>query len=154
MKKIFMQIYLLVASVALCQPIASASDDILNLDTHKGKVIYLDFWASWCVPCRKSFPWMDDVHRANKSKGLLVIAVNLDQERRLADQFIQEFKPDFSIVFDPHGTLANHYNIKGMPSAVIIARDGKIRYQHAGFYIDKIAQYEQELQQLLAEPAL
>ena len=96
---------------------------------------------------------MNDIFRANQHKGLVVLAVNLDQERKLADEFIQKFNPAFAILFDPEGELAIQYKVTGMPSAVIIGRDGKIRYKHAGFHQNKREQYEQELRQLLAEPA-
>jgi peroxiredoxin len=96
---------------------------------------------------------MDDIYHANKDKGLVLIAVNLDQERSLADQFIQELKPSFPVFFDPKGELASHYQIKGMPSAVLIGRDGVVRYHHTGFHQDQRDQYAEELNQLLAEPA-
>jgi thiol-disulfide isomerase/thioredoxin len=152
MKQLFIQACLL-AALAFYQSMTVAAENQLHLDSYKGKVVYLDFWASWCGPCRKSFPWMNDIYRANERKGLVIIAVNLDQERTLADKFIAEWQPDFSIFFDPNGTLASQFQVKGMPSAVIIGRDGKIRYTHTGFHQDKLEQYEQELLELLAEPA-
>ena len=152
MKQLLVKTYLLAAFI-FCISAANAGENQLHLDSYKGKVVYLDFWASWCGPCRKSFPWMSDVYRANQHNGLVVIAINLDQEHKLADKFIQEFNPGFPILFDPEGKLASHYQVTGMPSAVIIGRDGKIRFKHAGFHQSKREQYEQELQQLLAEPA-
>lgn len=143
----------LFALISMTQSITVASENQLQLDSYKGKVVYLDFWASWCGPCRKSFPWMNETYRKNKDKGLVMIAVNLDQERALADQFIKELNPAFSIFFDQEGALASHFHIKGMPSAVIIGRDGKIRYTHTGFHLEKSDQYAEELHQLLAEPA-
>lgn len=152
MKSLYIQICFS-AALVFSQIVTAAPENQLHLDSYKGKVVYLDFWASWCGPCRKSFPWMNDLYRDNQSKGLVIIAINLDQEHKLADQFIQEFNPGFPILFDPEGRLASQFQVTGMPSAVIIGRDGKIRYKHAGFHQDKRLQYEQELQQLLAEPA-
>lgn len=131
-----------------------ASADQLNLQAYKGKVVYLDFWASWCEPCRNSFPWMNSIFQKYKDQGLVIIGVNLDQERPLAEGFIKELNPAFPIVFDSQGELAEAYKVAAMPSALIIDRDGKARFKHIGFHDNKRADYEQELQQLLASPAL
>ena len=72
--------------------------DTLNLDQYKGKVVYVDFWASWCGPCRESFPWMKKMQQQYGKDGLVIIAVNVDQDKKLADKFLTEFKPEFSVV--------------------------------------------------------
>lgn len=127
--------------------------DDLNLAAYKGKVVYIDFWASWCGPCRQSFPWMKGLHDAKAKDGLVIIAVNVDQEKKLADAFLSEFSPSFKIVFDPAGKLATEFKVAGMPSAYIIDRDGKPRFKHIGYHFEKREQYEQEIQSLLDEPA-
>lgn len=130
-----------------------AATDALDLSAYKGKVVYVDFWASWCGPCRQSFPWMNELHEQKAEQGLVVIGVNVDQERALADAFINELNPAFPIVFDASGTLATAYQVTAMPSAFIIGRDGKVRFKHLGFHKEKRSQYEQEIQQLLNESA-
>ena len=122
-----------------------------DLSTYKGKVVYMDFWASWCGPCRQSFPWMSQLQEKYKSQGLVVIGVNVDQEQKLADKFIKELTPSFNIVFDPEGKLATGYQVAGMPSAFIVDRSGKVRFKHIGFHQDKTSQYEQEITTLLNE---
>ncbi len=129
----------------------AAFADELNLTTYAGKVVYVDFWASWCAPCRQSFPWMNNLHKQKARDGLVIIAVNVDQDLKLADQFIKQFNPAFSILFDSNGKLASSFNVAGMPSAYIIGRDGKIRFTHIGFHENKTEQYEQEIQSLLDE---
>jgi hypothetical protein len=84
---------------------------------------------------------------------LVIIAVNVDQERKLANNFLAEFSPGFNIIFDPAGKLATDFKVSGMPSAYIIDRDGKPRFKHIGFHLEKREQYEQEIQSLLDEPA-
>ena len=127
----------------------------LNLSAYQGKVVYIDFWASWCGPCRQSFPWMKSLQASKAKDGLVIIAVNVDQDRKLADAFLDEFTPDFKVVFDPEGKLATEFKVAGMPSAYIIGRDGKPRFKHIGYHIEKRAQYEQEIQSLLDEkPAM
>lgn len=120
------------------------------LAEHKGDVVYLDFWASWCGPCRKSFPWMNKISASYKQQGFSVISVNLDANRDLAMQFLIETPASFDVIYDPKGTIAKHFKIQGMPSSMLIGRDGKIKSRHTGFFINKIPAYEQEIIQLLA----
>ncbi|MBL4942508.1 MAG: TlpA family protein disulfide reductase [Colwellia sp.] len=122
-----------------------------TLAQHKGKVVYLDFWASWCGPCRKSFPWMNKIQAEYKSQGFSVISINLDANRALAEKFLVETPAVFPVIYDPKGKLAKHFKIKGMPSSMLIGRDGEIKFRHAGFFINRIPQYQQEIELLLAE---
>ena len=105
----------------------------LDLAKYKGKVVYLDFWASWCVPCRHSFPWMNKMNNELTDKGLVVIGVNLDEEQTAADSFLKSIPADFKVIYDPKGDLATKYNVKGMPSAYIFDRSGKLVKTHIGF---------------------
>lgn len=120
------------------------------LEQHKGEVIYLDFWASWCVPCRKSFPWMNQINAEYKGQGFSVISVNLDANRSLAQKFLKESPASFPVIYDPKGKIAKHFKIQGMPSSMLIGRDGQIKSRHTGFFTKKIPLYQREIQQLLA----
>lgn len=119
------------------------------LKQHRGKVIYLDFWASWCGPCRKSFPWMNRVQQEFNSEDFTVISINVDAQRQLADNFIADNPVNFPVVFDPEGTLASRYQLIGMPSSYLIGRDGEVKITHVGFFSDRQHQYEQEISNLL-----
>jgi len=125
-----------------------------QLDTfvaeHRGEVIYVDFWASWCGPCRKSFPWMNKIKTEHKGKGFTVISINLDAEHDLAQAFLKETPANFAVLYDPKGELARFFKIQGMPSSLIINKKGEVKYAHSGFFAKKIPEYEQEIQQLLA----
>ena len=127
----------------------------ISLNEFKGKVVYLDFWASWCGPCRKSFPWMQAVYSKYQSQGLVIIAVNLDTEKNLANQFLTELanreklNVSFPIRYDPEGKLANQFDLQGMPSSYLFDRSGKLVTQHVGFFEKNKTQYEQELVHLL-----
>jgi cytochrome c biogenesis protein CcmG/thiol:disulfide interchange protein DsbE len=116
-----------------------------------GRVLYLDFWASWCGPCRQSFPWMESMKETYEAQGFDVLAVNLDANRADADKFLREFRPSFPVRYDPAGDLAVSFKVKSMPSSVFIDRHGVVRYSHVGFRpIDERA-YEAQLRELLAE---
>ena len=120
----------------------------------RGHVVYLDFWASWCKPCLQSFPWMNAMQERYAAQGFKVIAVNVDKERGLADEFLRKVPANFTIVYDPEGELASRYQLIGMPSAFLITRDGKIHKRHVGFLLGKRGTYETELRELLAEPPI
>lgn len=119
------------------------------LAKHQGEVIYLDFWASWCVPCRKSFPWMNAIEEKYKSQGFSVISINLDANHDLAIKFLAENPASFPVIYDPKGKIAKHFAIQGMPSSMLIGRDGKIKHRHTGFFTKKIPTYQAEIEHLL-----
>jgi len=130
---------------------AGAAD--LDLNAYRGKVVYLDFWASWCTPCRESFPWLSNLEREYGAQNLVVIGVNVDQDRRRAERFLDGTPADFSIVYDPRGDLATSYKVTSMPSAVLIDRGGRVRFQHNGFSTKTKELYEEHVRTLLAETA-
>ena len=125
--------------------------DLSDLDALHGRVVYLDFWASWCVPCRHSFPWMERMKNEYEAKGLTIIAVNLDQERAAADSFLRRFHPGFEVRFDPQGLWASQFGVQGMPTSIIIDRHGVARFTHVGFRPNDGSTYEGQIEQLLGE---
>jgi cytochrome c biogenesis protein CcmG, thiol:disulfide interchange protein DsbE len=127
------------------------ADSPIQLDQYRGRVVYLDFWASWCAPCQQSFPWMQSLKVEYEGKGLAVVAVNLDRNRADADRFLAETPIDFEVRFDPRGAVAEAYKVKGMPTSVIIDRHGVVRFTHIGFRPIDGPDYEAQLKLLLAE---
>jgi thiol-disulfide isomerase/thioredoxin len=111
----------------------SVQAEMLDLSPYKGKVVYLDFWASWCSPCLASFPWMNKLHKDLQAQGFEIIAVNVDAEHAAAQKFIQQHPVDFEIIFDPQGKLAEAHKVMGMPSSFLYGRDGKLLSSHIGF---------------------
>jgi len=105
----------------------------VDLAAWKGKVVYVDFWASWCVPCRQSFPWMTSLQKQYGADGLVVVAVNLDHVRADADRFLQQYPAGFTVRFDPQGRLAQDFKVRGMPTSALLARDGHVLLVHEGF---------------------
>jgi thiol-disulfide isomerase/thioredoxin len=126
------------------------SDELAQLLTkYKGSVIYVDFWASWCGPCRKSFPWMNNIQ--NKHTNLKIISINVDHDKSLATEFLTKLPTNFPIIYDPKGKIAKKYKLKGMPSSYIYNKAGQLVSSHVGFTESKQKKYELELQSLLAE---
>ena len=103
------------------------------LENYRGQLLYLDFWASWCGPCKASFPWMKRLQSRYKTEGLRIVAVSVDNEAGAAEKFVARYQPNFEIVADPDGTLAKQYQILAMPSSYLISPQGEILWSHKGF---------------------
>lgn len=121
------------------------------LDKYAGKVVLVDFWASWCEPCLRSFPWMNDLQQRHGHAGLVIVAVNLDQERGLADAFLKKTPANFRLEFDEAGDLARRFGVQAMPTSFLIDRSGKVRIRHAGFRDKQRAERERQIEDLLKE---
>lgn len=102
----------------------------------QGKVVLVDFWASWCGPCRQSFPWMNAMQAKYGARGLQIVAVNVDAKRADADKFLEQVPASFSIAFDSQGDTPRRFAIKGMPTSVLVGADGRVADRHAGFRDD------------------
>ena len=122
---------------------------VVALDSLRGKVVLVDFWASWCVPCHKSFPWMSDLFTRYKDKGLVVVAINLDKTRDAADEFLEKHPAPFTVAFDPTGTTAEAYHVSGMPSSYLVGPTGEILYSHIGFDSRRTQALEAHVQEAL-----
>lgn len=106
------------------------------------KVVYVDFWASWCIPCRQSFPWMENIYERLQSEGLEVVAISVDKDHKSALKFLDDLRVNFPILFDSTGDLASRYNLEAMPSSFIYGRDGKLLHRIRGFTEDEKAGVE------------
>ena len=135
-------------ALAADSPVTESSQQ-LDLSAYRGKVVYLDFWASWCAPCRRSFPWMNEMKAKYQDDGLVIIGVNVDSEPGLADEFLAETPASFRIIRDPDGRLARRFELLGMPNSFLINRDGEVVAKHVGFRSDSPEKYERQLRQLL-----
>lgn len=120
-----------------------------DMQKYAGKVVLVDFWASWCSPCRQSFPWMKALQDKYGRQGLEVVAINVDADRKEADRFLKEYLPNFDIYYDAKGQLAEQFKVQTMPTSFLIDASGKARSKHAGFRQASLAEYEQEIVQLL-----
>ncbi|MCG8043436.1 MAG: TlpA family protein disulfide reductase [Candidatus Thiodiazotropha endolucinida] len=116
-----------------------------DLEQYRGRVVLLDFWASWCGPCREAFPWLNEMHRKYQGAGLEIIGINLDEVRGEAQQFLINTPVEFTIHYDPKGLLAKHYDLQGMPASYLIGRDGRLLVTHTGFFRSQAAEREAEI---------
>lgn len=124
----------------------------IHFQDYAGKVILLDFWASWCGPCRQSFPWMNDMQAKYADQGLEIIAINLDSDPTAAQEFLAEVPASFVLGFDPEGNSAEQMQVEAMPMSYLIDRAGQIRFRLMGFNSDKKSEHEAHIQTLLKEP--
>ena len=122
-----------------------------NLQELKGKVVYMDFWASWCPPCVKSFPFLNELEHELKEQGLHVIGVNLDEKVADAQAFLASHPVDFSIVSDPSKQCAKSFEVMAMPTSYLIDRKGNIRHIHRGFRSGETEELRALISQLLIE---
>lgn len=128
-----------------------AADEV-NLAAYRGKLVYLDFWASWCGPCKQSFPWMNQLQSRYAAQGLQVLTVNLDTRAEDARRFLMANPGHFPVGLDPQGQVPKSYAILGMPSSVLIAPDGKVLWTHRGFRAEEAAELEATISRHLPNP--
>jgi cytochrome c biogenesis protein CcmG/thiol:disulfide interchange protein DsbE len=144
---------LIVALPLAPTPATPAIDAGFNLDRYHGRVVVVDFWASWCKPCRQSMPWLNELSSRYGGRGLVVVGVNVDAERGDAEKFLRDVPVSFEVVFDPAGSLAKSFKVPGMPATFVFDRDGALADQHLGFKQAQKAPFEARLQELLAHSA-
>lgn len=131
----------------------SADGTVVQMADTKGKVVLVDFWASWCPPCKESFPALNLIQRDYRARGVQVIAVNVDERQKDADAFLSAHPHQLLVVFDPQGTSPKAFNVRGMPTSFVIDRLGEIRYTHQGYTTAIDTAYRRELDALVAEPS-
>ena len=105
----------------------------VQIDRFFGNIIYLDFWASWCAPCIESMPFMDKLYQQYAAKGFEVIAINIDEKKQDAKEFLKEFPVTYLNLYDPKGRIAKQLKVSKMPTAFLIDREGNILFKHIGF---------------------
>lgn len=122
-----------------------------TLSEFKGLVVLVDFWASWCAPCKASFPALDSLHEEFHDAGLEVVAINVDEDARSAQSFLAGKSPSMTVLFDPKGRSPEAFKVEGMPSSFLIDRDGNIRFRHMGFTAQTRVDFRREIGILLGE---
>lgn len=123
----------------------------ISSNDFKEKVLYVDFWASWCIPCRKSLPQLNELRERLKRNGkdFEILAINLDSDPNEAIAFLNKYPVDYPVVYDAEGKYPKLYGVKGMPTSYILDPQGKIRYVHSGFRSSDIKKIEALVHEML-----
>ena len=116
----------------------------------RGQTVLVDFWASWCGPCRRSFPWMNRILDKYGKDSFTIVAVNLDKSKGDAEAFLAKYPARFDIVYDPEGNIARAFDVEVMPSSYLLNAQGEIVEIHRGFLSEKSDRYEQSIRNQLA----
>jgi cytochrome c biogenesis protein CcmG/thiol:disulfide interchange protein DsbE len=127
-----------------------AHGDTLSLDRLRGQVVYVDFWASWCGPCRRSFPWMNEMQHRYGGRGLAIVAINVDRNPADAARFLDRNPAQFAVAYDHAGATPLAYAVTDMPSSYLIDSRGKVVEVEHGFRDERKVALEQRIQALLA----
>jgi len=130
--------------------LATADGRAVSLASLRGSVVYVDFWASWCVPCKRSFPWMNALHDRLRGQGLAIVAINVDKRRQDAERFLRDVPAMFPVVFDTAGATPAAFDVKGMPSSYLIDRNGIVVAVEEGFHDERAPALEARIRALLA----
>jgi len=131
-------------------PCAAADTGQLDLVSHRGEVVVVDFWASWCKPCRLELPWLAAMQTKHGAVGLTVLTVNLDRQRADADKLLASLGVSLPVIHDPDGKLAEAHGLEGMPTSLLYDREGTLRATRVGFETEDQAEFEALLVSLLA----
>jgi peroxiredoxin len=123
----------------------------LKLSEMRGKVILINFWASWCGPCRQEMPVLDELYRHYRSLDFTILGVNVEQNSDDAKSLLKDVTVTFPVLFDTENKISKLYDIKGMPSTVLVDRDGNIRYVHMGYKPGVEAEYQTQIRALIRE---
>jgi thiol-disulfide isomerase/thioredoxin len=136
-----------------CALAALGPGPAVDLQHARGKVLYVDFWASWCTPCRKAFPFLNTLDADFRARGLQVVGVNVDEDPANARIFLERNPARFAVAADRGGACPRAFGVEGMPSSYLVDRSGVVRYVHLGFRPDDADALRHKVEQLLAEPA-
>jgi peroxiredoxin len=117
----------------------------------RGKVVYLSFWASWCVPCRQEMPYLAQLWERHRDEGFRVLAINVDEDVEKARAFVDEYQIPFPVLLDTDRTVSSSYRVPGFPTHFIVDRNGRIRFSGLGFNLSDLRAVSEEVVSLLAE---
>jgi len=125
----------------------------ISLTDYRGKVLVVDFWASWCRPCKEGFPFLIELYGEYSDKGFSVLGVNLDEDVNNMKNFIKKLGKEvkFANITDPESKIGNQYNVEAIPTTLVIDKKGILRYMHVGFSESEKSKFKTEIETLLNE---
>jgi peroxiredoxin len=123
----------------------------ISLASLNGQVVMINFWASWCGPCRQEFPALDEIYRKYRPMGFEMIGINVESERSDAERFLGATNVSFPILFDPDNKVSGSYGVSAMPTTFLVDRQGRLRWQHRAYKPGDEAAYIEQVRALLRE---
>jgi peroxiredoxin len=129
----------------------SRGGDPVTMSGLKGQVVLINFWASWCGPCRQEFPLLDTIYKKYKKLGFTIIGLNVEPDAKDAEAFLKQNPVSFPIVYDPKDEMSKRYGITGMPSVALVDRKGVVRWMHKSYVAGDENEYMDQVRGLLAE---
>jgi thiol-disulfide isomerase/thioredoxin len=133
--------------------LASREGKQVSLADLKGQVVMINFWASWCGPCRQEFPALDQIYAKYKPMGFALVAINVESEKADAERFLGATPVSFPILFDPDNKVSGSYGVSAMPTTVLVDRQGRVRWQHRAYKPGDEAKYIEQIRAVLREKA-
>ena len=129
----------------------NAAGQNIKLSEFRGQVVLINFWASWCGPCRQEMPHLDAIHKKYEPLGFTVFGVNVEQDREMADKILRDIPVTFPILFDDENTVSKLYDVDAMPVTVLVDRNGEVRFMHKGYKPGYEEEYEKQVRALVRE---
>ena len=117
----------------------------------KGKVVVVDFWATWCGPCRQEMPHLNRIHERYHKAGFMLLGINLDEQPEAAHAMVRKLGIGFPVLFDSGKRVSRLYDVSAMPSTILIDRDGRVRHVHRGYRAGHEVQYDNEVREMLKQ---
>jgi thiol-disulfide isomerase/thioredoxin len=131
----------------------SRAGEAVALSRFKGQVVLINFWATWCGPCRKEMPLLEQIQKKYAPLGFTMLGVNVEEDTRLMEAFLKDVPVTFPILLDPANGVSKLYNVSAMPSTVIVDRKGNVRFIHQGYKTGDESKYQDLIRQLIREKA-
>jgi thiol-disulfide isomerase/thioredoxin len=129
----------------------ATTDSNLRLSEQRGQVVLINFWASWCGPCRQEMPLLEEMQKKYSKLGFTVLGVNVDKDINKADKILKDIPVSFPVLYDNEGVVSKLFDVSAMPTTVIVDRDGNMRYLHMGFKPGYEDLYVQNIKTLIRE---
>jgi cytochrome c biogenesis protein CcmG, thiol:disulfide interchange protein DsbE len=130
--------------------LSDKNNQLVSIQDYKGEIVYLDFWASWCAPCKSSFPWMNEIQKEFENKNFKIIAINLDNSKDEAERFLSEHTSNITILFDQTGKTPELYGVHSMPSSYLIDTSGRIVAVFEGFHDEDKSKIKDKINEMLS----
>jgi peroxiredoxin len=129
----------------------SRTGENIKLSELRGQVVMVNFWASWCGPCRQEMPILDQLYQRYQPMGFTLLGINVEEDSAAADKILKEIPVTFPVLYDTKHKVSERYQVRAMPSTYLIDRDGKLRYLHKGYKSGTEEAYQQQLRELIRE---